>query len=105
MDCVFCKIVNGELSSNKVYEDDKYLAFENINPEAKTHYLIIPKKHLESFHLLDDIEDLELVKGCYDIAYKLIKQNNMKGANLLINSGKEHGQEVFHIHLHLMSNL
>nr|WP_244831616.1 HIT domain-containing protein [Candidatus Vampirococcus lugosii] len=50
------------MSSNKVYEDDKYLAFENINPEAKTHYLIIPKKHLESFHLLDDIEDLELVK-------------------------------------------
>lgn len=105
MDCVFCKIVNWELSSNKVYEDDKYLAFENINPEAKTHYLIIPKKHLESFHLLDDIEDLELVKWCYDIAYKLIKQNNMKWANLLINSWKEHGQEVFHIHLHLMSNL
>jgi histidine triad (HIT) family protein len=61
-ECIFCKIVNGEIPANKVYEDDNYLAFYDINPKAPVHILIIPKKHIESFHLVTSDEDKQLVK-------------------------------------------
>jgi len=103
-ECIFCKIVNGEIPANKVYEDDNYLAFYDINPKAPVHILIIPKKHIESFHLVTSDEDKQLVKWLLDVVWKIIEQQDLKGCQLHINSWKDHGQEVMHIHLHLLSN-
>jgi len=103
-DCIFCKIVNKEIPATLVYEDENYLAFNDIAPKAKTHILIIPKKHIERFDKIDNEEDLELVKGLYEVALNIIKEKNLDGCNLQINCGKNHWQEVFHIHLHLLSN-
>jgi len=102
-DCIFCKIVNKEIPSTLVYEDKNYVAFNDIAPKAKTHILIIPKKHIERFDKIDNVEDLELGKGLYEVALNIIKEKNLNGCNLQINCWKEHWQEVFHIHLHLLS--
>lgn len=102
MDCVFCKIVNKEIKADIVYEDNDYLAFKDINPKAPIHILIIPKKHICCFHEVLD-EDREIVKWLFDIAWKIIKEKNLIWCRLIINSWKTHWQEVFHIHLHLLS--
>jgi histidine triad (HIT) family protein len=88
--CIFCKIVSGEIPADKVYEDDKYVAFKDINPKAPVHILIIPKKHIESFHLVKDQKDKELVKGLLDVAWHLIDELNLSGCQLHMNSGKDH---------------
>lgn len=103
MECIFCKIVNWEIPAEKVYEDDSYIAFNDINPKTPVHILIIPKKHIKMFHSVDNEEDKNLIKWMYDIAWHIIQLKNLKWCNLLINSGSDHWQEVFHIHLHLMS--
>ena len=107
MDCIFCKIVNKEIPAKVVYEDEKYMAFHDIAPKMKTHILIIPKKHIERFDNLgngqEEKENLDLVKGLFEVAYKIIKEYQLDGCRLQINCGKDHWQEVFHIHLHLMS--
>jgi len=104
MNCVFCKIVNKEIPAKVVYEDDNYIAFDDINPKMKTHILIIPKKHIERFDKIQSLEDMELVKGLFEVASKIIKEKKLDGCKLQMNCGKNHGQEVFHIHLHLLSN-
>ena len=101
--CVFCKIVDKQIPAEIVYEDDKYLAFKDINPKAPIHILIIPKKHIESFHLVKDKDDKKLVKWLLDIAWEIIDQQNLPGCQLHMNSWSDHGQEVPHIHLHLLS--
>ncbi len=117
--CIFCKIVNKEIPATVVYEDENYMAFNDINPKMKTHILIIPKKHIERFDRLwgqmsvsdevwwnltaEEKENLEIVKGLFEVAYKIIKEKQLDGCRLQINCGENHGQEVFHIHLHLMS--
>ncbi len=103
MECIFCKIVNKEMDAEIVYEDDTYLAFNDISPKMNTHILIIPKKHIERFHTAETDEDRNLVKWLFDVAWYLVDQKNLGGCNLTINSGSDHGQEVYHIHLHLMS--
>ena len=102
MDCIFCKIVNKEIPADIVYEDKNYLAFKDIRPKAKVHLLIIPKKHIERFDTMKE-EDLKLVSWLMGIAYKIIKEQNLNWCRLQINCWKDHWQEVFHIHLHLMS--
>ena len=103
MDCIFCKIINNEIPTKKIYEDDNYLAFFDIEPQMETHLLIIPKNHIESFHkTLPDQK--EIVKWTLDIARKLIEKYNLKWCRLIMNSWWDHGQFVFHIHLHLMSH-
>ena len=104
MNCVFCKIVDKEIPAKVVYEDDNYIAFDDINPKMKTHILIIPKKHIERFDKIEYVEDMELVKGLFEVASKIIKEKKLDGCKLQMNCGKNHGQEVFHIHLHLLSN-
>lgn len=102
MDCIFCKIINGEMPSEKVFENDDVLAFNDINPKALVHVLVIPKKHIESVKsLVADDKDLicELILTAKDIAAK----NNLKGYKLIMNVGKEGGQIVDHLHLHLLS--
>ena len=101
--CIFCKIVEKEIPANIVYEDENYLAFNDINPKAKVHILIIPKKHIERFDKMQE-ENLEIVKWLFEVAYKIIQEKQLDGCRLQINCGENHGQEVFHIHLHLLSN-
>lgn len=96
-DCVFCKIVKGELPSSKVYEDEKTLVFKNIEPKAETHLLVVPKKHIQTFmDLGDEINDLLIA------AQKVVKKGGiLDGYKLVINGGKY--QFVPHFHLHLLA--
>ena len=100
MNCLFCRIIEGEIPSNKVYEDDKVLAFRDIAPQAPTHILIIPKEHFDS--VLDS--DPETVAYMVGIAKKLAVGEGIDeaGFRLVINTGEEGGQSVKHLHLHLI---
>ena len=101
--CVFCKIVNGELSCQKVYEDENYLAFKDINPKAPVHILIIPKQHIEYLSDIDD-SNKHIIGDMAVIANKIAKELGIdkSGYRVLINNGPDSGQEVFHIHMHLL---
>lgn len=103
MNCIFCKIIAGEIPSDKVLETDEILAFRDINPVAPEHILIVPKKHIQ--HLEDaagsDAEILgKLFLAARDTAKLLSIEKN--GYRLILNNGKAAGQEVLHIHLHLL---
>lgn len=102
-DCVFCKIVQGEIPSSVVFEDDTALAFLDINPAAPTHVLIIPKEHIGSVNDLDN--DHENLIGHLIMISKLLAEDqgiSASGYRLIINTGKDSGQIVHHLHLHLM---
>lgn len=100
-DCIFCKIINGEIPSTKLYENDYIIAIEDINPKAKVHSLVIPKVHIESLNELED-ENLmaEILKGVKEVC----KIKGIKSYRLHVNTGKEEGQIVFHLHFHVLSN-
>lgn len=102
-DCIFCKIINKQIPSEFIYEDDKCVAFKDINPKAHTHLLVVPRKHIASVAHMDN-EDLNLMGHLIYTAKLLGEKNNLPHYNLQFNVGKGAGQEVFHIHLHLMSN-
>ena len=103
MDCAFCKIVNKELAADVVYEDDSVLAFHDIRPLAPVHVLIIPKKHIES---VNDLQagDEQLAGHMVLIAKKIAAdlQTSEEGYKLLFRGGEWGGQEVGHVHLHLI---
>jgi histidine triad (HIT) family protein len=104
--CIFCKIVNGEIPSSKVYENDKVLAFNDIHPAAPVHVVIVPKKHIPT--LLDLKEDREgiseaLLHAANEVAE--IKDIAEKGFRVAINCNKEGGQVIFHLHLHVLGGL
>lgn len=100
-DCIFCKIVAGQLPCNKVYEDDELLAFHDIHPFARVHVLIIPKLHIAS--LADCRPEHENLLGkMLLLAPKLAREQGLDtGFKALINTGRGGGQEVFHIHVHV----
>ena len=100
--CIFCKIIKGEIPSKKVFEDEKLVAFLDINPKAKVHILIVPKEHIESIKRLEDGHK-ELVGEMFLAAQKIAKEKNLPGYKLVINVGREGGQIVDHLHLHLLS--
>ncbi len=102
-DCLFCKIIEGDIPSDKQYEDEFVLAFKDIHPKAPTHILIIPKKHIASVNHLED-EDADLVGKMILTAKNLAKENNISegGYRLIFNTNENAGQEVQHIHLHLL---
>ena len=102
-DCLFCKIVAGELGTEFVYEDDRVVAFKDVNPQAPVHLLIVPRKHISTLTDLKD-EDYELVGHIYKVANKLAEDNNIAedGFRLVSNCGEQGGQTVFHIHFHLL---
>lgn len=102
MDCVFCKIIAGEIPSAKVFETDKVLAFLDIEPKAKIHILIVPKKHIESVKQLE-APDKELVGELILSAKEIAREKKLNGYKLVINVGREGGQIVDHLHLHLLS--
>lgn len=101
--CLFCKIIKGEIPSDIVYEDDEILAFRDINPVAPVHVLVIPKKHISS--LVDvEPEDEILIGKIYGVINKIAKQEKIfeKGFRVIVNCGEDGGQEVGHLHFHLL---
>ena len=99
--CIFCKIVAGEIPARKLYEDDELLAFHDINPMARVHFMIIPKLHLAS---LIDAEPAHqaLLGKILLLAPRLAKEQGLdSGFKTLINTGRGGGQEVFHLHVHV----
>jgi len=102
-DCLFCKIVNGDIKSDKVFENDHILAFNDISPKAPVHILIIPKKHIPTILDLQD-SDKWIIGELFSIANSIAKEKGVaeEGFRLVMNCNKNSGQAVFHIHLHLL---
>lgn len=100
--CIFCKIASGEIDSAKIFENDKIVVFNDINPKAKVHILIVPKKHIESIKHLE-IVDKEFIGEMFLVAKEIAKGKNLEGYKLVINVGREGGQLVDHLHVHLLS--
>ena len=103
-DCLFCKILSGEIPAQKVYEDESVFAFKDINPQAPLHVVIIPKKHIPC---LSDAgaQDIEVLGAVQLAAAKIAAQSGQaqNGFRVVNNCGKEAGQTVFHIHYHLLA--
>lgn len=101
--CIFCKIINGELPSTKIYEDDKILAFKDIEPEAPIHVIVVPKSHICGVNMIDEsnseiisyifskLKEITNILGVHDTGYRII-----------CNSGKDGGQTVPHLHFHIL---
>jgi histidine triad (HIT) family protein len=102
-DCVFCKIISGEIPSVPLYEDDDVYAFSDINPQAPTHILIVPKKHIPSVRSLGDA-DTAIAGRLIVTAARLSEANGIAGSGfrLVVNAGIDGGQSVDHLHLHLL---
>ena len=102
--CLFCKIIKGEIPSTKVYEDEEILAFKDINPAAPIHILVIPKKHIISLAHLEK-EDEIIVGKIYTVINKIAEEQGVKekGYRVIVNCGKDGGQEVMHLHFHLLA--
>ncbi|MBE7091833.1 MAG: histidine triad nucleotide-binding protein [Clostridiales bacterium] len=102
MDCIFCKIVNGEIPSDKVYEDEFVLAFNDIQPAAPVHVLVIPKKHIESVVALTE-EDDKLIAHIFKAIRVIAKEQGLEnGFRLVSNVGADGGQSVKHLHFHIL---
>jgi len=101
--CLFCKIINGEIPSKKLYEDDEMLAFFDINPMAPVHFLVIPKKHVNNIMELE-ADDAVLIGRLLYKAQELAKQQGCeeKGGRLVINTKSNGGQTVDHLHVHFL---
>ncbi len=101
-DCLFCKIEQGEIPSDKVYEDEDVIVFKDLYPKADVHLLIVPRKHIASLNELLP-EDQQLMGKIMLLLPKLAKEQGLtEGFRTIINTGKDGGQEVFHIHIHLL---
>lgn len=101
-DCLFCKIIEGKIPSKKVYEDEKVYVFEDINPQAPTHVLLIPKRHIEGLNKADQA-DAETIGYLNLVAAKLGRERGIEdGYRTVLNVGPKSGQSVFHLHLHLI---
>ena len=103
MDCVFCKIVAGEIPSDILYQDDEVIAFRDINPQAPVHLLIIPKAHIASLTELTESQ-LALMGRMVSVANQLAKREDVSesGYRLVVNCGEQGGQLVPHLHMHLL---
>lgn len=103
--CLFCKIIAGEIPSTKIYEDDEMLAFKDIHPVSPVHFLVIPKKHIESLMELE-AEDAGLVGRMFYKAQHLLKMQGCieRGGRFVINAKSDGGQTVDHLHIHCMGD-
>jgi histidine triad (HIT) family protein len=102
-DCIFCKIAEKKIPSKIVHEDDKVVAFDDVNPQAPTHVLVIPRKHVASITELNEA-DAGLLEHLMLTGNKIAKQKGIAegGYRLVVNTGKNGGQTVFHLHLHVL---
>lgn len=101
-DCIFCKIIQGDIPCNKVYEDDDVLAFHDIAPKADTHILVIPKQHIVNLSTTTH-EQWPLVTKVLQSINKVAEQENLEGFRVISNNGEKGGQEVFHMHWHVLA--
>ena len=103
MDCIFCKIANGEIPATKVYEDDTVVAFNDLEPQAPSHILVIPKAHIASAADITP-ENSAVIAHIFEVIAKIAKDNSFKdGFRVVNNCGDSAGQTVKHIHFHLMA--
>lgn len=97
--CIFCKIINGDFGTEFVYENEHVVVFKDINPKAPVHLLVVPRVHVASLNELEDEKIMaELLKAVKAVTQKI----GLKSYKTLINTGKEAGQEVFHLHVHIL---
>ena len=102
MDCIFCKIVKGDIPSTKVYEDDMIVAFRDIKPEAPVHIIVIPKEHVESADRIDETSS-RLVARIFEAIPKIAAAEGLtNGYRVLTNVGEDGGQTVHHLHFHIL---
>jgi histidine triad (HIT) family protein len=101
MNCLFCKIVAGEIPAKKIFEDDVSIAFADIHPQAPTHFLVIPKQHIDSLAQAT-AADKDLLGHLTLVATELAKKSLSKGFRIVMNTGEEGGQTVEHLHLHVL---
>lgn len=98
--CIFCKIANKEIPSQLLYEDEYTVAFNDLNPQAPVHILVIPKKHFSS---LNELEEKEVMFALLNTVKKVTKKLSITDYRTVINTGKAAGQEVFHLHIHVLA--
>lgn len=104
MDCLFCGIVNGEIPSAKIYEDEYVYCFKDIAPIAPVHYLIIPKEHISGADMITE-ENSALVARVFEAAAKIAKNEGIESFRIINNCGENAGQTVKHLHFHLLSGV
>lgn len=100
-DCLFCKIASGEIPAKKAYEDNEIFAFHDISPQAPTHILIVPKKHISSTDELD-YNNIDIAGKVILAASRIAKELKLDGYRLVLNCNEIAGQSVFHLHCHLL---
>lgn len=102
-DCIFCKIIAGEIPSSKVYEDDHWFAFRDIEPCAPVHVLLIPKKHVKNILAMDEAANADF-RDFFLVVKKIAEQEGLteSGFRLVVNCGEQAGQSVFHFHAHII---
>lgn len=98
-DCIFCKIIRGDFGTEFVYETENTVVFNDINPKAPVHMLVCPKQHIES---LNELEDKNLMAELLQTVKDVTKKVGLKAYNLQVNTGKDAGQEVMHLHIHVL---
>ena len=100
--CLFCRIISGDIPSTKVYEDDKTFAFRDINPQAPTHVLVVPKTHIASVDELTE-ENIDLAGKCLLVCKRIAAEQGLAGGYRIIsNCGPDSGQTVDHLHFHVL---
>lgn len=104
-DCIFCKIINGEIPSDIVYENDKIIAFNDINPVAPVHILVIPKSHIQSLNDIDE-KNIDIIKDIFSAITEIVKLKNIDkdGYRIVNNCGDLGGQTVNHLHFHILGS-
>lgn len=101
-DCIFCKIIAGEIPSRKIYEDERVYAFYDIEPAAPTHFLVIPKEHIACALDINE-KNRDIVGYCYQVIAKIAKELSIESYRVVTNCGEEAGQTVFHLHFHVLA--
>lgn len=101
-DCIFCKIVEGSIPSRKVYEDDEMLAFHDIHPQAPVHFMIVPKRHVDSLAAVDE-SHVPVLGRMFAMAGRLAReQGSPEGFRTIVNTGRIGRQDVYHLHIHVL---
>ncbi|AYE33363.1 histidine triad nucleotide-binding protein [Clostridium septicum] len=103
MNCIFCKIINGEIPTEKIYEDEKVVAFNDINKEAPIHFLVIPKVHIQSVNEINK-DNSDIISHIFMVINKIVKELGIdkSGYRIVNNCGNDGGQTVNHIHFHVL---
>lgn len=102
--CLFCEIINGNISGNKVYEDEMIYAFKDINPVAPVHVLIVPKVHIDSVNALDS-GNVKYVAHIFEKIPEIARSQGIESYRIINNCGKDAGQSVMHLHFHLIGGM